>query len=266
LEGEVRRYLRLLRVQVRASLLLAMQYRLDFVVDALMALFWTATAVVPLLVLFDQRKTIAGWTWPEALLVVAWFTCLKGILDGAIRPALGNVVELIRKGTFDFVLMKPADSQFLVSTSRFDLFAFANVLGGLGILTVALRELGRVPPAAAIAWTVALLVGAVGILYAMWILVVCAAFVVVKVDNLSYLFASIYDAARWPSSVFRGVTSLVFTFVIPLSVMTTFPALAILGRLEASRGIMALALSAASLAIARFVWRHSVARYTSAGG
>jgi ABC-2 type transport system permease protein len=100
----------------------------------------------------------------------------------------------------------------------------------------------------------------------MWILVVCAAFVVVKVDNLSYLFASIYDAARWPSSVFRGVTSLVFTFVIPLSVMTTYPALAILGRLEASRGIMALGLSAASLGIARLVWTYSVAKYTSAGG
>ncbi len=51
-----------------------------------------------------------------------------------------------------------------------------------------------------------------------------AAFYVVKVDNLTYLFESIFDAARWPASVFRGVLRVVFTFVIPLALMTTYPA------------------------------------------
>ena len=61
------------------------------------------------------------------------------------------------------------------------------------------------------------------ILYSIWILVVSLAFYVVKVDNLSYLFASIYDVGRWPSTIFRGVLAFVFTFVIPIAVMTTFP-------------------------------------------
>jgi ABC-type uncharacterized transport system permease subunit len=47
---------------------------------------------------------------------------------------------------------------------------------------------------------------------------------VVKVDNLTYLFSSIYDAARWPASVFRGAVAFLLTFVIPLAVMTTYPA------------------------------------------
>ncbi len=46
----------------------------------------------------------------------------------------------------------------------------------------------------------------------------------VKVDNLSYLFVSIFDAARWPADVFRGALRAVFTFVVPLALMTTFPA------------------------------------------
>jgi ABC-2 type transport system permease protein len=260
------RYARLLRVQLRASLLLAMQYRLDFAIDALMSLFWTGTALVPLVVLFDQRKDIAGWSWPEALIVVAWFTCLKGILEGAIRPALGNVVESIRKGTLDFVLLKPADAQFLVSTARFDLFRFVNVAGGLAILGFALHRLGRVPSVGDVAWTVTLLAGAAFILYAMWILVVCLAFVVVKVDNLSFLILSIYDAARWPASVFRGFAAIVFTFVIPLALMTTYPALAILGRLDVTHALSALAASIVALGLARVVWLRSIARYTSAGG
>ena len=260
------RYMRLLGVQARASLLLALQYRLDFVVDGAMSLFWTATAIVPLMVLYQQRTSVAGWTWAEALLVVAWFTVLRGILDGAIRPSLGNVVEHIRKGTLDFILLKPADAQFLVSTARFELYRFVNVAGGVALLVYALRALHRVPSLGAIVWTTLLLIGAIGILYAIWILVVCLAFVLVKVDNLSYLFASIYDAARWPASVFRGAIAFLFTFVVPLTVMTTFPALAILDRLSAASACAALAGSAVLLVVARFAWTRAIARYTSAGG
>jgi ABC-2 type transport system permease protein len=262
----VSRYLRLLGVQLRASMLLAMQYRLDFVIDGLMALFWTATAVVPLMVLYDQRKSIAGWSWPEALIVVAWFTLLRGVLDGAIRPALGNVVEHIRKGTLDFVLLKPADAQFLVSTSRFELFRFVNVFGGLALLGYAFRALHRLPSLGAIALAALLLGGATAILYAIWILVVCLAFTVVKVDNLTYLFASIYDAARWPAAVFHGAVAWIFTFIIPLTLMTTYPALAILDRLNAASASAALAGAASSLLVARVFWTRAIARYTSAGG
>jgi ABC-2 type transport system permease protein len=262
----VGRYLRLLGVQLRASALLAAQYRLDFAVSAVMALFWTGTALVPLLVLFDQRPTVAGWTRAEALVVVAWFTVLKGVLDGAIQPALTNVVEHVRKGTMDFLLLKPADAQFLVSTARFEVWRAADVLGGLALLVWALRSLGHVPSLGAVLATVALLGGAVLILYSIWILVVALAFFVVRVDNLTYLFASVYDAARWPSSVFRGVVGFVFTFVIPLTVMTTYPALAILDRLSPARGFAALGGSLIFAVIARVAWKRALGHYTSAGG
>ena len=61
-----------------------------------------------------------------------------------------------------------------------------------------------------------------------------------RLDNLIYLFNSIFDAARWPASVFRGVWRVLFTFVMPLALMTTYPALALLGRLEAGTAVRAL--------------------------
>jgi ABC-2 type transport system permease protein len=260
------RYLTLLGIQLRASALLAMQYRLDFVLDGFMSIFWTGSALVPLLVLYGQRTTVAGWTWPEALLVVGWFTLLKGVLDGAIQPALTNVVEHIRKGTLDFLLLKPVDAQFMVSTSRFELYKGSDVFGGLFLLGWAIHRLGRWPSVGGMALAAMLLVGAVVILYSIWILVVSLAFFVVKVDNLSYLFSSIYDAARWPSSVFRGALAFVFTFVIPLALMTTYPALAILDRLSAWRAVFAVLGAAAFAFAARRVWLKAMGHYTSAGG
>jgi len=260
------RYLTLLGIQLRASALLAMQYRLDFVLDGLMSLFWTGSALVPLLVLYADRPSVAGWTWPEALLVVAWFTLLKGVLDGLVQPALANVVEHIRKGTLDFLLLKPVDAQFMVSTSRFELYRGSDMLGGLVLLGWALHRLHRWPSAGALGMAALLLFGAVTILYSIWILVVSLAFFVVKVDNLTYLFSSIYDAARWPSSIFRGVLAFVFTFVIPLALMTTYPALALLDRLSFTRAAGAVASAGAFFFVARRVWLFAVGHYTSAGG
>src|SRR5690606_29354492 len=158
----------------------------------------------------------------------------------------------------DFVLLKPADAQFLVSTARFELWKGADVLAGLLLLAWALAEIGHLPSPLAVATTAALLVGAVAILYSLWILVVSLAFVVVKVDNLSYLFASVFDAARWPSSVYRGILSFLFTFVIPLAVMTTYPALAILDRIRPLQAGGALIGAALFSLLARAVWMRAI--------
>lgn len=262
--SELLRYARLFRVQVRMSLLVGMQYRYDFLIDGLLSIFWTITALVPLFVIFHDRESIAGWSFPAALLVSGWFTLLEGILEGAINPSLSGVVEHIRKGTLDFVLLKPADAQFLVSTTKFEPWRGTNVLTALGIFAWAFARLGRPPDPLGLLEALILLGAASLVLYALWILTVSLAFRVVKVDNLTYLFSSIYDAARWPISVFKGFIRFVFTFVIPLALMTTYPARAMLGELPFWTLAASVAGALVFAAVARVVWLRSIRHYTSA--
>lgn len=263
------RYLRLLALQLRTSALLAAQYRWDFLIDGLVSLVWASTAIVPLLIVYAggaHPRTIPGWTMDEALIVTGWFILLQAILEGAINPGLQAVIDHIRKGTLDFVLLKPADAQFLVSTSRFEVWRITSVVTGLAVFAIAFHRLGRAPSLLGSIEAVLLLGIATLTLYSMWILIVSAAFYVVKVDNLTYLFGSIFDAARWPASVFRGALKIVFTFVIPLALMTTYPAEALLGRLAPPTLLYSLGAGLAFAAVARAVWLFSLRRYSSAGG
>ena len=194
--------------------------------------------------MFGVRQQVAGWSFAEALVVVAWFTLLRAVLEGAVSPSLTAVVEHVRKGTLDFVLLKPADAQFLVSTAKFEPWRIVDVGGALVVFVYAFPTLGHWPSIAQIATGLVFLALAVLILYSIWILVVSAAFWVVKVDNLSYLFGSLFDVGRWPIDVLRGVWRgtllMVFTFVFPVALMTTYPALALLGRLDAKTAVLAL--------------------------
>ena len=116
----MRRTLRVIRAQLRASLAIALQYRFEFTVEGALALLWMGVTLVPLLVVFGARETVAGWTFPEMLVVVGWFVALKGVLEGTLSPSLMQVIDHVRKGTLDFVLLKPADAQLLVSLSKIE--------------------------------------------------------------------------------------------------------------------------------------------------
>jgi ABC-2 type transport system permease protein len=260
------RYLRLLAIQLRISTVLAMQYRVDFLLDGFIEVFWMATAVVPLFVVFHVRDVVGGWRFGEALMVMGWFTFLQGVLEGTINPSLSTVVEHIRRGTFDFVLVKPADAQFLVSTARFLPWRSINMIAALGVFAWGFRLLGRGPSPGDVALAALTITIATLVLYSLWIVTVATAFYFVRIDNLTQLFSAVFDAARWPSGVFRGAVRFVFTFVIPLTIMTTTPAEALLGRLDGRALAGSILAAGVCLALSRFVWLRSISRYTSAGG
>jgi ABC-2 type transport system permease protein len=258
------RYLRLLALEIRISLTLAMQYRADFIIEGLITFAWTAMGLLPLYVAFHGRPPVAGWTFEGALVVVGCFTLLKSVLDGAVNPSLVAVVEMIRQGTLDFVLLKPADGQFLVSTAKFEPWKIVDLALAGGILVWAFHLIGRVPGPADIAVAAVLLFAATVVLYSIWILVISVAFWVVRLDNLSYLFNSIFDFAHWPISIFKGVWRIVFTFVIPLAVMTTYPAEALLGTLRGTTALLSIGGSMIFAVLARAVWKRAIRHYTSA--
>jgi ABC-2 type transport system permease protein len=262
----MRRYLLLFASQLRASALVTLQYRAEFLFGLVLTAIWTASALTPLLVLYSNRPGFAGWSWSEALLVVGWFNLLKGVQSSLIAPSMQEAVERIRSGTLDFVLIKPADSQFLISTTRFEIKEISDIVVGLAILTYAIWHLPRLPSPASSALAALLLLCAAVILYGIWCMVMSLAFVFVKVDNLTYLFDSIFDAARWPAPIFRGALAFVFTFILPLTVMTTFPALALLARISPLQVGGAPLAAAVFFALSRLVWRQAVRHYSSAGG
>ena len=185
------RYFRLLLIQLRASSQMAMAYRVEFFFQGLTALFWSATTFVPLSVAFHRDAPIPGWTFDEALVVLGLFLVLKSILQGAVNPSLLTVVDHIRHGTLDFVLLKPADAQFLVSTAKFDPSSVVGFVMSGALLVTAFVRLGRCPSPGHVLLALMLMSLAVAVIYSLWILVVSAAFYVVRVDNLSYLLTSI---------------------------------------------------------------------------
>jgi ABC-2 type transport system permease protein len=257
-------YGRILATQMRVSMMTAMQYRADFVIEGLMSVYWLGWNLLPLIVLYADRSSVAGWDYPSALIVIGWFVVLRAVLEGVITPSLVETVQRIRSGSFDYVLLKPVDAQFMVSIARFVPWRIIDLLGGFALVVYAFYRLGRPPAIEHVAAGLLLLVAGALVMYAMWMMVVAASFWVVRLDNLTYLLNALFDTARWPVHVFRGAWRIVFTFVLPLALMTTYPAMAVLGRIDLAVAAGCVGGAIGLLVVSRLVWRLAIRSYTSA--
>jgi ABC-2 type transport system permease protein len=260
----MRRYLSLFGLFARNSLQIALEYRADFAVACFQSSFWLVWGVVGTLVFFQFTGTLGGWTLPQALLVVGMFRIFEGVIDGVMRPNITRIVEHIAKGTMDFVLLKPVDSQFLASLRQLNLMTLPDFAVGFGLIGYGLWMQRLVPGPLEILAFALLLACATVIAYSLWMLLTTTAFWLVRIENVAEVLTAIYETGRYPVSAFGPGLRIVLTFLVPVAFMTTFPAAALLGTLEPLYLALAPAMAAALLLVTRAFWRHALRSYTSA--
>ena len=257
------RALRVLAALLRVAFMTTAAYRASFLVDVTVGAIASVGVVLPLVFVYAHSSSISGWSFPEALLVTAFFLLLQGLVGMLVEPNLGAVVEGVRSGALDYLVLKPVDAQLVASLQRIAPAKAWDVLAGLGLLLYAQGQLPAFSPSAILAAAALLLCG-LAAMYGLWILVVCTSFWFVRVDNLRFLLSSVLDAGRWPVSVYRGWVRLVLTVFVPVAVVTSFPALALLGRLDGALVLQAVAVALGLLGLSRLTWTLALRRYTSA--
>lgn len=257
------RNLRLIAALARVALMNAAQYRASFIIDVLTGAVSSVGIVLPLVFVFEKTPTVAGWTLHESLLVTGFFLILQGLVGMVVEPNLSAVVEGVRSGALDYLVLKPVDAQLAASLQRIAPAKAWDLLAGVSVIAWGLSALPS-PSLAQVLAAIALLAAGLAAMYGLWVLVICTSFWFVRVDNLRFLLGAGLDAGRWPIGVYRGWLRLVLTVVIPVALVTSFPALALLDRLETEwlwqAGGVALLLVGGS----RLGWKRALRRYTSA--
>lgn len=256
--------MRVLGALWRASLMTSMQYRADFLVGSIMAVGWAVWTMLPLFLVFRHTDTIEGWAWNQALMVIGFQLYMRGVLYGLIEPNLTNLVGKVRDGTLDFVLIKPADAQLLVSFARIVPARLVDLVSATGLVIWSLQMQGHVPSLGQIAGAALCLLAGVIVMYSIWLMAAATAFWWVRVDSLSHLLGSVLDAGHWPIQIYRSWVRAVLTFVIPVAVMTTYPAMALIGWLEPQHAMWTAAAAVVFFTASRALWRFAVSHYTSA--
>ncbi len=275
--SEAQAYRRVWLTFVRNALIREMTFRGNFIITVLTRALWFCSQVLLFKIIFSNVAQITeGWNEYQYFAFMATGMLINALIESLFMPNAANFSELIRTGNLDFALLKPIDTQFLVSFEKMDLAMLNQVLLSIGLLVYALSNLpeGVGVTMAGVSLYLLFVVAGVTIFYSLMISLASTAIWFGRNQGLYDFWFYITVFARYPRSIYQtepaslagSVILFTFTFVLPILVVVTVPARVLLGTLDHQAWLAGVALAAAvfGLVVSRMVFTRSLRSYRSA--
>lgn len=267
------RYFRVWATFLRNSLVREMTFRANFLITVFTRALWFAAQLLLFEIIYQHVDAIKDWSRHEYFAFMATGMLVNAIVETVFMPNCANFSELIRTGDLDFALLKPIDTQFLISFEKVNLPMLVQVLLAGVLMAYSLSNLdvtltvGRVI-------TYLLLIGvAVGFFYSLMIALASTSIWFGRNQGLYDFWFYITVFGRYPQGIWRqdsvvgDVIWFGFSFVIPILLVMTIPARVLLGKvLEPSWTVVFVAptITLGLLLISRRIFRWSLDNYRSA--
>ena len=257
-------YLRLFVAYFKLGLMGEAAYRVNFFFQLVQSFLGLGMAIAGLSVIFSYTDSLGGWSQDEILALVGVHVLFGGFIKLVIQPGMERFIESVRDGTLDFTLAKPEDSQILVTIGRINIWSLIDIGLGTGVLILALFRLGERLGGLQAGFFILMLIAGGIIIYSFFLVLSSLSFWLVRVENILVIFQSMYQAGRWPVSLYPGWLRYGLTFIVPVAFATTIPAQALTGRLNINTLLEATALAIVMFTASRLFWKFGLRHYSGA--
>ena len=259
------RYLTIYLALWKNSVTRETMFKGNFLLWILVEIIWFSLQLCFIRVLFLHTDTIGSWTQWQVVMLVGASQFIQQIYQAFFLINCVNLSELVRTGKMDFLLLLPINPRFVVSLRQVDLGGFINAGFGVVVMLYAARQIPIAPSIATVLGFLALCVVGVLIHYCLMFMLASVSFWTVRAQGIVYGYYNLFNIARLPDEAFRGVFKAVFTFVLPVLLVSNVPVRLLTNTLHSQGWLLVLLGMAGLCALAsEWVWRISLRRYTSA--
>ena len=257
------RYLRLWLFFFRNCLIREMAFRGNFFLQMLGNLLWFIINIAFFRIIYLHSPTIGGWKLPQTLILVSTAQIINYLYSG-LAVGIHNMNDYVERGTLDFILLKPVDSQFLISMRYVNWRSLISIVFPVALIVYVVLTNGiEIAPLSLLLYLVLLFSGFL-LQYSLGFIVMTTAIWFVSADALYSLYSQIADLARYPLSIYRGGVRILFTFVIPIILIANVPALSLLGELSFDFVALAISISLLFFLLSRKFFAFALSFYCSA--
>ena len=261
----VARYAAIYAALWKTSVAREMSIKGNFLLWIVVELLWFGLQLCFFGVLYHQTTRIGTWTQWQAVLLVGASSFIQQIYQAFFLVNCTNLSELVRTGKMDFLLMLPVNTRFVVSLRQVDLGGFVNAAFAVIVMGYAAAQLHLNPTPVQVAGFLALCFVGILIHYALMFMLASISFWTVRAQGIVWGYYNLFNIARMPDEAFRGVFKAVFTFVLPVLLVSNVPVRVLADKINSPGLIFVLIGMAVVCALAsEWFWRRSIRRYTSA--
>ena len=220
----------------------------------------------------------SGWGENEFFIFLGTIWVINSLIQTFVMVNAERFSELIRTGDLDFALLKPIDTQFLISFPRINWAQLPNGMLGVLLIVYSLSQLADKVYLSV--WTVLGFIFFVGcgavVMYSVMIVLASTSIWLGRNQNLYNFWFYITNFYRYPMEIYQRpgigmVLWAIFTFVIPILVVSNVPARVLAQPLGTpwkswEWGLAGFAVLATlwSLLVSRWVFKRALLSYRSA--
>ncbi len=254
-----------------------MTFRVNFLIDTISSMSWVFMNLGFYILIFEYTPMIGkgtGWGKYEFFLFLSTGLFINSLVQALFMTNADEFSELIRTGRLDFVLLKPIDTQFVVSLGRVEWSSLGNFVFGLVLLGYSLFKLDYVPGLVQCLLYPVYVACGVTILYSLMITLATSSIWLGRNQTLFDFWFYITNFSRYPMEIYQGPLGTplrrVFTFLIPVLIVVNVPARLLVPPVNPQSPedwflpLFALLATAACLAGSRWVFNRALLSYRSA--
>lgn len=259
---EIKLYFKYLKM----NLLSGLQYK-GWPMMILQVLLSVVTDPIGLILMFSRFGSIGSWSMERILFIYAIAVTSFGLAETFCRGFDYFPWAMLRTGGFDRLLLRPRPVSLQVAASYFHIHRITRVVSGLAAMVWCLWKMGFVPGILEILMLLLALAGGFLTYSGVFVMTSGLAFFTIKGLDWIYIFTNAsYQVTRCPMDYMPRALKTMFTFFMPMLVISYYPASAACGWGEPLwRGFLALPGGFLFLLIAFGVWNFGVRHYKSTG-
>ncbi len=216
-----------------------------------------------LFIILSAVKDLAGYNREQ----VIFFFLIFNLVDVMVQFLFRGVYHfrpLIVSGDYDLDLTKPLPSWFRPIFGYTDILDFVTLIP-LWIYFLWFIFVNNLFTKVGDLILFFLLLGNALILGFAFHLLVCAVCVLTtEIDHLVWVYRDLTSMARFPTDIYQKFIQMILTFTIPVVILFTIPAKALLGLLNWQWVVLAFGISALFLWGSLKFWQYALRKYSSA--
>lgn len=257
----MKKYLKVWWIFAKNATQIQLVYRLGIIFFLLAKLLRFGVFILFIILLVGQTNALAGYNLDQTIFFFLSFN-LVDILAQLLFREVYRFRQAVVTGSFDFYLIRPINSLFRSLAAGPDILDFITLIPLIWAIIYYINLLGLNSPEGIIIY-ILLIVVAFVISLAFHIFVLSLAVTTTEIDHAIMVYRDVVGLGRFPIDIYQEPIRGFLTFVIPIGIMTSFPAKSLLGLISPLMILYAVIFSSVLLLISLKVWNLSIKGYSS---
>lgn len=261
------RYARIYGKLLKYDIMYFLTFRTNFLICLFVELIYFFAFLTFYRVIFQNVKTIAGWTYDEIMFLYGFDMIMSEFAVGFVFANNTNTIpRKINTGEVDFALLKPLNSLFTLTFSSTYFPSIVSMIPGLYLMIISFQKLHIPFNMVNIISGFYLLICGMVIVYSIMTIIASFSFLTQNGELFPRLgMNSITNFSSYPHDLFKGfLLRMVFFFVLPTALVSSIPSKALLSGVSPSILIYSGCIAVLFFTSTTIIWRTIINNYTSA--